>query len=96
MQAVVLILESDNVADVKEQAICILANIADGDAARSFIMSNEVQFCDVIDGQVHHVYECARHFVFLEYSSTLRTNSLDLTSVRFKRSQTALLTNLIF
>lgn len=49
MQAVVLILESDNVADVKEQAICILANIADGDAARSFIMSNEVQFCDIID-----------------------------------------------
>ncbi len=42
MQAVVLILESDNMADVKEQAICILANIADGDAARSFIMSNEV------------------------------------------------------
>jgi hypothetical protein len=42
MQAVVLILESDNVADVKEQAICILANIADGDTAKSFIMSNEV------------------------------------------------------
>ena len=42
MQAVVLILESDNVADVKEQAICILANIADGDSAKSFIMSNEV------------------------------------------------------
>jgi hypothetical protein len=49
MQAVVLILESDNIADVKEQAICILANIADGDAARSFIMSNEVQFCEIID-----------------------------------------------
>ena len=43
MQAVVLILESDNVADVKEQAICILANIADGDAAKCFIMSNEVR-----------------------------------------------------
>ena len=43
MQAVVLILESDNVADVKEQAICILANIADGDSAKSFIMSNEVK-----------------------------------------------------
>lgn len=42
MQAVVLILESDNVADVKEQAICILANIADGDSAKTFIMSNEV------------------------------------------------------
>ena len=41
MQAVVLILESDNNADVKEQALCILANIADGDNAKSFIMANE-------------------------------------------------------
>ena len=41
MQAVVLILESDNNADVKEQALCILANIADGDNAKSFIMTNE-------------------------------------------------------
>ena len=73
MQAVVLILESDNNADVKEQgmvllkiylifnieifgfmkiqkimwiscfftALCILANIADGDNAKSYIMANE-------------------------------------------------------
>ena len=27
--------------DVCEQALCILANIADGDTAKSFIMSNE-------------------------------------------------------
>ena len=40
-QAVVLILESDNRPDVKEQALCILANIADGDSAKQFIMSNE-------------------------------------------------------
>jgi len=37
----VLILESDNGACVKEQALCVLINIADGDSAKSFIMSNE-------------------------------------------------------
>src|SRR6266487_309136 len=41
MQAVILILEGDHSAEVKEQALCILANIADGDAAKEFIMSNE-------------------------------------------------------
>ncbi|XP_054719542.1 LOW QUALITY PROTEIN: armadillo repeat-containing protein 8-like [Uloborus diversus] len=41
MQAIVLILESDHNAEVKEQALCILANIADGDFAKNFIMSNE-------------------------------------------------------
>lgn len=41
MQAVILILEGDHSADVKEQALCILANIADGDTAKAFIMSNE-------------------------------------------------------
>ena len=41
MQAVVFILEGDNVVEVKEQALCILANIADGDTAKNFIMSNE-------------------------------------------------------
>ncbi len=34
-------MESDNRPDVKEQALCILANIADGDSAKQFIMSNE-------------------------------------------------------
>ncbi|XP_046396149.1 armadillo repeat-containing protein 8-like isoform X2 [Ischnura elegans] len=41
MQAVILILEGNHGAEVKEQALCILANIADGDSAKEFIMSNE-------------------------------------------------------
>lgn len=41
MQAIVLILEGDHNAEVKEQALCILANIADGEFAKNFIMSNE-------------------------------------------------------
>ncbi|KAJ1521366.1 hypothetical protein ONE63_003042 [Megalurothrips usitatus] len=41
MQAVVLILEGNHSAEVKEQALCILANIGDGDSAKEFIMSNE-------------------------------------------------------
>ncbi|XP_063606915.1 armadillo repeat-containing protein 8-like isoform X1 [Penaeus indicus] len=41
MQAIILILEGEHSAEVKEQALCILANIADGDMAKSAIMSNE-------------------------------------------------------
>ncbi|KAK3592440.1 hypothetical protein CHS0354_004873 [Potamilus streckersoni] len=41
MQAVVFILEGDHSTQVKEQTLCILANIADGDQAKSFIMENE-------------------------------------------------------
>ncbi|RXG59952.1 Armadillo repeat-containing protein 8 [Armadillidium vulgare] len=41
MQAIILILEGEHSPDVKEQALCILANIADGDVAKSAIMSNE-------------------------------------------------------
>lgn len=41
MQAVILILEGDHSAEVKEQALCILANIADGDSAKDSIMANE-------------------------------------------------------
>jgi len=41
MQAVVLILESEHSPDVKEQALCILANIADGDSAKKLIVDNE-------------------------------------------------------
>lgn len=40
-QTVIFILEGEHGADVKEQALCILANIADGDTAKEFIMSNE-------------------------------------------------------
>ncbi|ESO98508.1 hypothetical protein LOTGIDRAFT_201652 [Lottia gigantea] len=41
MQAVVFILEGDHSIDIKEQTLCILANIADGDRAKDYIMENE-------------------------------------------------------
>jgi len=41
MQAVVLILESEHTPEVKEQALCILGNIADGDSAKKLIVDNE-------------------------------------------------------
>lgn len=36
-----MILDANHSSDVKEQALCILANIADGDTAKEFIMSND-------------------------------------------------------
>jgi len=41
MQAVVFILESENSHEVKEQALCMLANIADGDTSKKLIVDNE-------------------------------------------------------
>ncbi|XP_071792560.1 armadillo repeat-containing protein 8-like [Asterias amurensis] len=41
MTAVIMILEGDHPPDVKEQTLCILANIADGHSAKDYIMSNE-------------------------------------------------------
>lgn len=41
MQAVVLVLEGPHSPEVKEQALCILANIADGERAKDHIMANE-------------------------------------------------------
>uniref|UniRef100_T1J6L0 Armadillo repeat-containing protein 8 n=1 Tax=Strigamia maritima TaxID=126957 RepID=T1J6L0_STRMM len=41
MQAVLLILDGDHSPEVKEQALCILANIADGDSAKDFVMSSD-------------------------------------------------------
>lgn len=53
LKAVVLILESDNAPEVKEQALCILANIADGDSAKQFIMSNEDVLKKVTNYMMH-------------------------------------------
>lgn len=39
-QAVMMILEGEHLPEVKEQALCILANIADGDIAKDCIMRN--------------------------------------------------------
>jgi len=41
MQATILTLEGEHGPDVKEQALCMLANIADGFSAKEFIMTNE-------------------------------------------------------
>ncbi|XP_017287309.1 armadillo repeat-containing protein 8 [Kryptolebias marmoratus] len=41
MQAVTLILEAEHTIEVKEQTLCILANIADGNSAKELIMTND-------------------------------------------------------
>uniref|UniRef100_A0A8C5HQU8 Armadillo repeat-containing protein 8 n=1 Tax=Gouania willdenowi TaxID=441366 RepID=A0A8C5HQU8_GOUWI len=41
MQAVTLILEAEQSIEVKEQTLCILANIADGNTAKDLIMTND-------------------------------------------------------
>ncbi|XP_029385805.1 armadillo repeat-containing protein 8 isoform X1 [Echeneis naucrates] len=41
MQAVTLILEAEHNIEVKEQTLCILANIADGNSAKELIMTND-------------------------------------------------------
>nr|XP_060624045.1 armadillo repeat-containing protein 8 isoform X4 [Anolis sagrei ordinatus] len=41
MQAVTLILEGEHNVEVKEQTLCILANIADGTTAKELIMTND-------------------------------------------------------
>jgi hypothetical protein len=55
MQAVVLILEGDHSAetDVKEQALCVLTNIADGNTAKHCIMSND----DVLRKILHYLVQ---------------------------------------
>jgi len=46
MAAILIILDSSNSSqDVKEQAYCVLANIADGDASKEMIMRNK----DILD-----------------------------------------------
>lgn len=53
MQGVVLVLEGPYIPEVKEQALCILVNIADGERAREHIMSNEDVLKKLIDYMTH-------------------------------------------
>ncbi|XP_011862700.1 PREDICTED: armadillo repeat-containing protein 8-like isoform X2 [Vollenhovia emeryi] len=54
MQAVILVLEDpEHQADVKEQALCILANVADGDRARDHIMANDDVLKKLMDYMMH-------------------------------------------
>ena len=41
MSAIILILEGEHSCEVKEQALCILGNIADGESSKEYIMTNE-------------------------------------------------------
>lgn len=53
MQAVVLTLEGEHSAEVKEQALCLLSNIANGIRARDFIMDNEDVLKKLVNYMVH-------------------------------------------
>ena len=41
LQFVVVILEGGHAVPIKEQALCLVGNIADGNEARNYIMTNE-------------------------------------------------------
>ncbi|CAD6242395.1 GSCOCG00009480001-RA-CDS [Cotesia congregata] len=65
MQAVVLVLEDpDHSVDVKEQALCILANVADGDRAREHIMANEDVLKKLMDYMVCITFHLSTHMNF--------------------------------
>lgn len=53
MQGVVLVLEADHSPEVKEQALCILSNIADGDTAKRLIVDNEDMLKKLTSYMVH-------------------------------------------
>lgn len=53
MQAVVLVLEGPHASEVKEQALCILGNIADGERAKEHIMANEDVLKKLINYMTH-------------------------------------------
>ncbi|KAG1714933.1 Armadillo repeat-containing protein 8 [Nymphon striatum] len=53
MHAVIFILEGNHAPNVKEQALCILANIADGESAKDFIMSNEDVLKKLMNYMIH-------------------------------------------
>ena len=53
MQAIVLVLEGPHLPEVKEQALCILGNIADGEKAKYHIMANEDVLKKLVDYMTH-------------------------------------------
>ncbi|CAK1544927.1 unnamed protein product [Leptosia nina] len=53
MQAVIVVLEGSYPAEVKEQALCILGNIGDGEKAKDFIMANEDVLRKLVDYLAH-------------------------------------------
>lgn len=53
IQAVIMILEGDHSVEVKEQTLCILGNIADGDTARDYIMTNDDILKKLMNYMIH-------------------------------------------
>ncbi|XP_049874186.1 armadillo repeat-containing protein 8-like [Pectinophora gossypiella] len=53
MQAVIVVLEGSYPAEVKEQALCILGNIGDGERAKDMIMANEDVLRKLVDYLAH-------------------------------------------
>lgn len=72
MQGVVLVLEGPHLPDVKEQALCILGNIADGERAREHIMSNEDVLKKLIDYMIHPAPCLQESAVFCIHNLTRR------------------------
>lgn len=66
MQAVILILEGNHSTDVKEQALCILANIADGDSAKDYIMANEDVLKKLTDYMVNKILSISINNFYLD------------------------------
>lgn len=67
-QAVILILEGNHSAEVKEQALCILANIADGDSAKDYIMANEDVLKKLQDYMVTNSAFCLFYIIDVFYA----------------------------
>lgn len=53
MQAVIVVLEGSYPAEVKEQALCILGNIGDGEKSKDLIMANEDVLMKLVDYLAH-------------------------------------------
>lgn len=53
MQAVIVVLEGAYPVEVKEQALCILGNIGDGESSKDMIMANEDVLRKLVDYLVH-------------------------------------------
>lgn len=52
IQAVVMILESEHTSEIKEQTLCILGNVADGDSSKEYIMNNDDILKKILDYMV--------------------------------------------
>lgn len=74
IHAVTIILEGEHVSEVKEQALCTLSNIADGESAKEFIMTND----DILQKLMNYMMDSN---VKLQIAATFCISSKHLTLV---------------